>query len=401
MQDMFTHHGDRIASQYAGSGALHKEAIKRKGSVFDNELTRTPQEEYVDDVDSPVKKSNAEGKKANREQGQSKSLSLFSVLRSGKALAQNAGSAVKRYYANTFTDRQKQHALALFHGQLKPLMSLALAVSIYEREDEEQSHGFDVVQAQEGKHVNEEKGPCIFIPRFAHKLWIDSVNADAASRTIDSPSGLVSSISRRRSKMVAEFDNFMTNEEIKARNQADVDHLRHNFPNIICVMTKTNEKRMLVYGANLHKQHKDKLNTQTPLEMFYLKEMTMSRKMAQKRQSVAHKIYGKSEPSILEKRFDVGYGARTTLTQADAKAPQRFSVQLHCLSKTPHKYLTLRISPKGQPILCCYIQNKMYQLTKIHLQTKKRTFGPDKLVSILLYAKDIITGKTIMDRCIP
>jgi hypothetical protein len=67
-QDLFARHGDRIAQQYGGSEAMHKDAL-------------------------------VEGK---------------------TSLTENALTALRRYYSNAVTDTEKQQAICVFLGHFVP-----------------------------------------------------------------------------------------------------------------------------------------------------------------------------------------------------------------------------------------------------------------------------------------
>jgi len=81
LQKMYAEHGDRIAQQYGGSGAMHKDALSEKDGA---------------DSSDPKKASSASG------------------------IAQNALVSIKRYYNNNFTDQDKQAAINVFLGNYIP-----------------------------------------------------------------------------------------------------------------------------------------------------------------------------------------------------------------------------------------------------------------------------------------
>jgi hypothetical protein len=101
LQNMFTVHGDRIAHQYAGSGAMHKEAL------------------FGDDSDAAAAAAAALKLGGSTPAGglltdSAKSTSSSSSSKkpsTSAGIAQNALSAVKRYYSNNVTDVDKQHAI--------------------------------------------------------------------------------------------------------------------------------------------------------------------------------------------------------------------------------------------------------------------------------------------------
>ena len=91
LQLMFTSHGDCIATQYAGSGAMHKHEI------YGSDI-------HTDDIADSNNKVNDRTNK------------MFGA-------AQNAFTAAKRFYSNNITDYDKQHAYNILLGNFVPSYS--------------------------------------------------------------------------------------------------------------------------------------------------------------------------------------------------------------------------------------------------------------------------------------
>ena len=107
LQELFHEHGDRIAQQYAGSGAMHKETIF---TDEDEGLVGSPGGE--DDED--------EAGEATPDQSGSSSNSSTSWFAGMAAKLGNVGTAVGRYYQNNVVDVDKQHAIQVFLGNYIP-----------------------------------------------------------------------------------------------------------------------------------------------------------------------------------------------------------------------------------------------------------------------------------------
>ena len=103
LQDMYTQHGDRIAHQYAGSGAMHKEILYDDDDGGADEASIGALEEIDRGIKPAAAPATAGGPKAP-----------------SKNVTQNALSAIKRYYNNNFNDSDKQSAINVFLGNYIP-----------------------------------------------------------------------------------------------------------------------------------------------------------------------------------------------------------------------------------------------------------------------------------------
>ena len=129
LQRFYTMHGDRIAQQYAGSGAMHREALYDKGGAEDdvdaldnNDLISGPSggvgqatrdrltDEHNRDVAAEREKERTAAPTAERAPKQ----------KVGAGMAHNAISFAKRYYSNNVTDVEKQQAINVFLGHFIP-----------------------------------------------------------------------------------------------------------------------------------------------------------------------------------------------------------------------------------------------------------------------------------------
>lgn len=99
LQKMFQLHGDAIARQYAGSGALHKERLtEQQGTAISQEPESA----------SKTKRFMWRALQASQR-----------ALQSTAGVASNAVSAARRYYKQNFTDKAKQDAIDTFLGHFK------------------------------------------------------------------------------------------------------------------------------------------------------------------------------------------------------------------------------------------------------------------------------------------
>ena len=123
LQRFFTQHGDRIAQQYAGSGAMHRDAL------YDKEAPDDAAGEDSDLISGGVGQATrdrltAENDGPNRSSSPIPSLPGAAAAskgpKAGAGLAHNAISFAKRYYANNLTDVEKQQAINVFLGHFIP-----------------------------------------------------------------------------------------------------------------------------------------------------------------------------------------------------------------------------------------------------------------------------------------
>lgn len=122
---MFTLHGDRIAYQYAGSAAMHKDRIAHSqradgedddDAEQDDESEDGKEEEVVTDmmVEAQLKPSALiAGMTSARTLG-------YGIFKSASGVAKNAFSATKRVVKNNFMDTEKQQAMNVFLGVYIP-----------------------------------------------------------------------------------------------------------------------------------------------------------------------------------------------------------------------------------------------------------------------------------------
>ena len=122
LQRFFTQHGDRIAQQYAGSGAMHRDAL------YDKEKEDEDSKDNSDLISGGVGQATRDRLTAERDRAEPPTSPQSSVpgaaaaprQKAGAGLAHNAISFAKRYYANNLTDVEKQQAINVFLGHFIP-----------------------------------------------------------------------------------------------------------------------------------------------------------------------------------------------------------------------------------------------------------------------------------------
>ena len=122
LQRFYTMHGDRIAQQYAGSGAMHRDALYDKEKeddmdVLDNNdlisggVGQATRDRLTDEHNRDV---------AAAERDKDRLAERAPKQKPGAGMAHNAISFAKRYYSNNVTDVEKQQAINVFLGHFIP-----------------------------------------------------------------------------------------------------------------------------------------------------------------------------------------------------------------------------------------------------------------------------------------
>ena len=126
LQRFYTLHGDRIAQQYAGSGAMHREALYDKGqedevdTLDNNDLIsggvgQATRDRLTDEHNRDVAAAERE-----KERSAAPTTERAPKQKPGAGMAHNAISFAKRYYSNNVTDVEKQQAINVFLGHFIP-----------------------------------------------------------------------------------------------------------------------------------------------------------------------------------------------------------------------------------------------------------------------------------------
>ena len=158
LQRFYTQHGDRIAQQYAGSGAMHREALYDKGqeegevdTLDNNDLISGPSggvgqatrdrltDEHNRDVAAERDTQRTSAPTAERAPKQ----------KPGAGMAHNAISFAKRYYSNNVTDVEKQQAINVFLGHFIPPAD-PRSKQVWDCDPNTALHEFDQRLAQHG-----------------------------------------------------------------------------------------------------------------------------------------------------------------------------------------------------------------------------------------------------------
>ena len=120
LQRFFTQHGDRIAQQYAGSGAMHRDALYDKEREEDEDA-----KDNSDLISGGVGQATRDRLTAEQADHPNPPTSPTpgdqpKKQRAGAGIAHNAISFAKRYVANNITDVEKQQAINVFLGHYIP-----------------------------------------------------------------------------------------------------------------------------------------------------------------------------------------------------------------------------------------------------------------------------------------
>eukprot|EP00474_Spongospora_subterranea_P010789 CRZ11247.1 hypothetical protein [Spongospora subterranea] len=110
IKDLFMRHGDRIAHQYAGSGAMHKHAFESS---------------HDDPNDNTIKGNGIPERSVSQnsmDQVKGRMLSTFGKLKTN-ASNNNAITAIRRFYSNAVTDITKNQAIQVFIGHARADMN--------------------------------------------------------------------------------------------------------------------------------------------------------------------------------------------------------------------------------------------------------------------------------------
>ena len=126
LQRFYTMHGDRIAQQYAGSGAMHRDALYDKEKEDDvdaldnNDLISGGVGQATRDRLTDEHNRDAAAADRDRERPVGSTAERAPKQKVGAGMAHNAISFAKRYYSNNVTDVEKQQAINVFLGHFIP-----------------------------------------------------------------------------------------------------------------------------------------------------------------------------------------------------------------------------------------------------------------------------------------
>ncbi|CEP02769.1 SAC domain-containing protein [Plasmodiophora brassicae] len=120
LKDLFMSHGDRIANQYAGSGAMHKHAFGSRDVPPSPTEDTEPQGDTLSPTGLNGKSPGKKGAQVTVDQVKDKVFTTFGKLKTN-AVNHNAVTAIKRFYSNAVTDIEKNRATQVFLGHFRPV----------------------------------------------------------------------------------------------------------------------------------------------------------------------------------------------------------------------------------------------------------------------------------------
>jgi hypothetical protein len=222
LAELFTIHGDEIAVQYAGSGAMHKEVLSASVLSLKNNVAQAANAEAA--LAAP---SNAPAPVVPVEEPSALSGHL-----------DNLGSFVVRHYKNNFTDGERQYAHDVLLGHYVPSRS---GRSIWELDP----------LATDGYQAQLRQGVLADNPSI--KVGTDAARVEycRAWPSQKEQSELKVKFSRRKSQDSSFFDQYLRDSEKNLRDFKINKVLATTFPDLLFVIKRSEDEKVLMLRARL------------------------------------------------------------------------------------------------------------------------------------------------------